>query len=66
MKELRILIQDDEVIELMKMFKTSDEIEAVKMAVGEVLKKQNYNRILALNGTISWEGDLEELREKRT
>lgn len=53
MKELKIQINDDDVIELMKMFKTSDEIEAIKMAVGEVLKKQNPNQILALNGNVT-------------
>lgn len=40
MKELKININDDDVIALMKMFKTSDEIEALKMAIGEVLKNE--------------------------
>jgi hypothetical protein len=65
MKELKITMNDDDIIELMKMYKTSDEAEALKMAVSEILKKQNYNRILALNGNVSWEGNLDEMRQER-
>jgi len=65
MKELKIDINEDEICELMKVFKTEDEIEAVRMAINEILKKQSYERILSLKGKIGWEGNLDEMREKR-
>lgn len=65
MKELKIDINDEDIVELMKVFKTSDEIEAVKMAISEAIKKQSYSQILALKGNVAWEGNLDEMREQR-
>ena len=65
MKELKVNINDEDIFELKKIFKTEDEDEAVKMAIGEVLKKQTYERILSLNGNVKWEGSLDEMREQR-
>lgn len=66
MKELKICLDDDAILELMKTFKTDNENEAVMMAIHEAIKKQSNIRILALNGNISWEGNLDEMRENRT
>ncbi|HEX3048212.1 MAG TPA: hypothetical protein VHY08_25895 [Bacillota bacterium] len=65
MRELIVNISDEDIAELMKMFKTNDEHEAVRMAVNEVIKKQQYSRILALNGQVPWEGNLDVMREPR-
>lgn len=65
MKELKLNINDEEICELKKIFSTEDDREAVRMAINEVLKKQAYQRILALNGNVKWEGNLDEMREHR-
>lgn len=65
MKELKVNVNDNEIIELMKLFKTNDENEAIKMAIDEVLKKQIYSQLLALKGKVAWEGNLEEMRLDR-
>ena len=65
MKELQVNINDEEMQELMKVFKTNDEAESVKMAINEAIKKQAYSRILALKGNATWEGNLEEMRAQR-
>jgi hypothetical protein len=65
LKELKLNINEDDILELMKMYKTNDESEAVKMAIIEVIKKQSYERILALNGNVVWEGNLDETRKQR-
>ena len=65
MKELKVNINDEDMDELMKVFKTTDEVEAIKMAINEAIKKQAYSRILALKGNATWEGNLEEMREQR-
>lgn len=66
MKEIKISINDEDVIELKKVFKTDNDEEAVRMAVNEAIKKQSYNRILALKGKVEWDGNLDEMRESRT
>lgn len=65
MKELKIKIDETEITKLMKVFGTSDENEAVKLAIDLALKKQAYDQILALRGNVSWEGNLDEMREQR-
>lgn len=65
MKELKINVNDEDIAELKKVFKTSDEIEAVRMAISEAIRKQSYSRILALKGNVTWEGNLDEMREQR-
>lgn len=65
MKELLIKINDEDITELMKVYNTGDENEAVRMAINEAIKKQVYSRILTLKGNVSWEGNLDELRESR-
>ncbi len=65
MKELKVNINDDDIFELKRLFRTDDDGEAVKMAINEILKKQAYERILALNGNVKWEGNLDEMREQR-
>ncbi len=65
MKELKVSINDEDMQDLMKAYKTNDEAEVVKMAINEAIKKQAYSRILALKGNATWEGNLDEMREKR-
>lgn len=65
MKEYKIILNDEEIIELKKMFQTDNVDEAVRMAIDQVLKKQIYDQLLALKGNVKWEGNLEEMRETR-
>ncbi len=65
MKEYKISLNDEEIIELKKMFQTDNIDEAVRMAIDQVIKKQTYDQLLALKGNIKWEGNLEEIREPR-
>lgn len=65
MKEYKISLNDEEIIELKKMFQTDNVDEAVRMAIDQVIKKQTYDQLLALKGNIKWEGNLEEIRESR-
>jgi Arc/MetJ family transcription regulator len=64
-KSLKIDVNDNDINELMKVFKTDSESEAVKMAINKAIKKQLYGQILALNGNVKWEGNLDEMREQR-
>lgn len=65
MKEYKISLNDEEIIELKKIFQTDNVDEAVRMAIDQVLKKQIYDQLLALKGNVKWEGNLEEMREPR-
>ena len=65
MRELKINVNDDDIAELLKVYKTNDEVEAIKMAINEAIKKQAYSCILALKGKVEWEGSLEEMRAPR-
>ena len=65
MKEFKISLNDEEIIELKKMFRTDNADQAVRMAIDQVVKKQTYDQLLALKGNIKWEGNLEEMREPR-
>lgn len=65
MKEYKISLNDEEIIELKKIFQTDNVDEAVRMAIDQVIKKQTYDQLLALKGNIKWEGNLEEIREPR-
>lgn len=65
MKELKINVNDDDIAELMKVYKTNDESEAIRMAISEAIKKQTYSHILALKGNVKWEGNLDEMRDGR-
>jgi hypothetical protein len=66
LKELKLNVNEGDILELMKMYNTNDENEAVKMAIMEVIKKQSYKQIMSLNGNVVWEGNLDEMREQRT
>ena len=65
MKEFKISLNDEEIIELKKMFQTESVDEAVRKAIDQVIKKQTYDQLLALKGNVKWEGNLEDMRESR-
>ena len=65
MKEFKISLNDEEIMELKKMFHTDNADEAVRMAIDQVIKKQTYDQLLALKGNVKWEGNLEDMRESR-
>ncbi len=39
--------------------------ELVDLALRELVRKENQKSILALEGTIRWEGNLDEVRQSR-
>ncbi|MCB1124840.1 MAG: type II toxin-antitoxin system VapB family antitoxin [Verrucomicrobiae bacterium] len=39
--------------------------ELVDLALRELVRKENQKSILALEGTMQWEGDLDEIRKSR-
>ena len=63
MKELKILLENHELENLKSVFNTSNETDAVKAAIQNILKKQAYDQILSLRGNVKWEGNLDEMRE---
>lgn len=65
MKEFKISLNDEEIIELKKMFCTDDADEAVRKALDQVIKKQTYDQLLALKGNVKWEDNLDDMRESR-
>ena len=64
-KELKIDISEDELLKLKNFYNTDDEKEAVKKAINDILIKQDYDQLLALKGNVTWEGNLDGMRENR-
>jgi hypothetical protein len=49
MKEFKISLNDEEIIELKKMFRTDNADEAVRMAIDQVIEEQTYKRVVLNN-----------------
>ena len=63
MKEVKLNLDEEEIEILKKVFHTSDEIEAIKLAIHDAIKKKSYTNILELKGNVVWEGNLDDMRE---
>jgi hypothetical protein len=64
-KQISVSLDENDLEKLKEWFHVSSEDEAVRSAISHVLNKKAYNELLELEGTISWEGNLDEMREER-
>ncbi len=65
MQRTNIALDEKLIKEGMKLFKKKTKKELVDFALREVIRREKAKGILALEGKIDWEGDLQEMRKKR-
>ncbi|MCD9025593.1 hypothetical protein [Cohnella silvisoli] len=63
MKEVNVLLDEEDLKQLKEWFHVSSEDEAVRSAIQHLLKTKVYSDLLALEGKVKWTGDLEQMRE---
>lgn len=58
-------IDDDLMTEAMEALGTETKKETIEVALTRVVREKRLRGILALKGTVHWEGDLEEWRRNK-
>lgn len=65
MGRTNVFLDDSLVSKGLKMTGLRTKRELVDLALRELVRKENQKTILSLEGTIRWEGDLDEIRKNR-
>ena len=65
MSRTNVFLDDSLVSQGLKMTGLRTKRELVDLALRELVRKENQKSILALEGTIRWEGNLDEVRQSR-
>ncbi len=64
-KQISVSLEENDLVKLKEWFHATSEDEAIRSAISHVLNKKAYNELLAFEGNVRWEGNLEEMREDR-
>jgi hypothetical protein len=64
-KQNSVSLDENDLEKLKEWFHATSEDDAVRSAISHVLNKKAYNELLAFEGNVRWDGNLEELREDR-
>ncbi|GGE00152.1 type II toxin-antitoxin system VapB family antitoxin [Paenibacillus nasutitermitis] len=64
MKTISITLDEGELQKLKEWFHSASDDEAVRSAISHVLNQMTYSALLELEGKVSWEGNLDEMREE--
>ena len=65
MQRTNIVLDEKLVREGLKLFKKRTKKELIDFALREVIRREKAKGILALEGKVKWEGDLQEMRKGR-
>ncbi len=65
MKKISITLEECELQKLKEWFHSSSDDEAVRSAVSHVLNQKIYSDLLELEGKVSWDGNLDDMRAER-
>lgn len=65
MSRTNIYLDDSLVSKGLRMTGLRTKRELVDLALRELVRKENQKTILSLEGTIRWEGNLDEMRQSR-
>ena len=65
MQRTNIVLDEKLVKEGMKLFRKKTKKELIDFALREIIRREKAKGILALEGKIAWEGDLQEMRKGR-
>ena len=61
-----IVIEDDLIDEALRLTGASTKREVADLALRRLVQLERQRGVLALEGSVAWEGDLDELRRART
>jgi len=65
MRRTNVAPDEKLVREGMRLFKKKTKKELIDIALREIIRREKAKGILALEGKVSWEGDLQEMRKER-
>ena len=65
MQRTNVVLDEKLVQEGLKLFKKKTKRELIDFALREVIRREKARGILALEGKVKWEGDLQEMRKGR-
>ncbi|MDI6864954.1 type II toxin-antitoxin system VapB family antitoxin [Thermodesulfovibrio yellowstonii] len=65
MRRTNIELDEDILKEAMELTKIKTKKDVVNLAISELVKKLKRKKILELEGKVQWEGNLDEMRERR-
>ena len=65
MQRTNVALDEKLVREGMKLFKKKTKKELSDFALREIIRREKAKGVLALEGKIQWEGDLQEMRKGR-
>jgi Arc/MetJ family transcription regulator len=65
MQRTNVALDEKLIREGMRLFKKKTKKELIDFALREIIRREKAKGILALEGKINWEGDLQEMRKER-
>jgi len=65
MQRTNVVLDEKLIQEGLKLFKKKTKRELIDFALREVIRREKARGILALEGKVKWEGDLQEMRKGR-
>ena len=65
MQRTNVALDEKLIREGMKLFKKKTKKELLDFALREVIRREKAKGILALEGKINWEGDIQDMRKGR-
>ncbi|HXG22433.1 MAG TPA: type II toxin-antitoxin system VapB family antitoxin [Methylomirabilota bacterium] len=65
MQRINIVLDEKLVREGMKLFQKKTKKELIDFALREIIRREKAKGILALEGKVKWEGDLQAMRNER-
>ena len=65
MQRTNVALDEKLVREGLRLFKKKTKKELIDFALREIIRREKAKGILALEGKVNWEGDLQEMRKGR-